>query len=207
MAYGTTSELPPAFVELRTTWSSLFCRAPWTPYPSPPRVSHPHPCLRLSITLLPIYTKELWNPDLVMGAAVNQNAVSKVMLCFTLASHKSHGARHLSGCRAETHNAAPLTQTLRPPQQMEGLTRQLSVVEWGHFILLFFGFVFVEENNWKWKHCQSDTRENFATVNKILRRVFGKTGYVCLLFTRNHETPAQVGFMTLTGLSKPQRGC
>lgn len=171
-----------------------------------PRVSPPPPLPLLSITLLPIYTKELWNPDLVMGAAVNQNAVSKVMLCFTLASHKSHGARHLSGCRAEMHNAAPLTQTLRPPQQMEGLTRQLSVVEWGHFILLFFWSCFCGREQLEMKTL-SKWRENFATVNKILRQVFGKTGYVYLRFTRNHKNPAQVGFMTLTGLWKPQRGC
>lgn len=55
-----------------------------------------------------------------MGAAVNQNAVSKVMLCFTLASHKSHGAWHLSGCRAETRSAALLTQTLRPLSRWRG---------------------------------------------------------------------------------------
>lgn len=165
MAYGTTSELPPAFVELRTTWSSLFCRAPWTPYPSPPRVSHPHPCLRLSITLLPIYTKELWNPDLVMGAAVNQNAVSKVMLCFTLASHKSHGARHLSGCRAETHNAAPLTQTLRPPQQMEGVDSSAVCCGMRSFHFTFFWFCFCGReqlemktlSKWHtWKLCNSE---------------------------------------------------
>lgn len=88
-----------------------------------------------------------------MGAAVNQIAVSKVMLCFTLASHKSHRAWHLSGCRSETQHPTPVTQTPTVPQQMEGLTRQSTVEKWGHTILLDLLLFFnkVKQNKWKIK--------------------------------------------------------
>lgn len=84
------------------------------------------PHLFLSLTLPHPCSKELQKVDWVMGAAVNQIAVSKVMLCFTLAPHKSHRAWHLSGCRSEMQHPPPVTQTPRSPCRGSGWLVSLS---------------------------------------------------------------------------------
>lgn len=88
-----------------------------------------------------------------MGAAVNQIAVSKVMLCFTLASHISHRAWHLSGCRSEAQHPMPVTQTTRSLSRWRGwLVSCLSRNEVIPFCEVYF-FNKVKQNNLKGKHC------------------------------------------------------
>lgn len=88
-----------------------------------------------------------------MAAAVNQSALSKAMLCFTLASHQTHRVWHLSAYSCETWHPAPPREPLPPAalQQMEGLTCQLPVGKWGHSIfpwsrMLFSFFKYISRN-------------------------------------------------------------
>lgn len=125
-----------------------------------------------------------------MGAAVNQNAVSKVMLCFTLAPHKSHWAWHLSGCRSETRYAAPLTQTPRPLGRWRGwLVSCLLQNEVTSFcsVSIFF-FYKVQQNNWKWKKQLSKRHMESLKERNSCRSFWGKW-YLYQLFIGKHEKP------------------
>lgn len=83
-----------------------------------------------------------------MGAAVNQIAFSKVMLCFTLASHKSLRAWHLSGCRCETRHPTAVTETPGSLSRWRGLTCHMPIEKLGHPILLGLPFFNkVKQNN------------------------------------------------------------
>lgn len=124
-----------------------------------------------------------------MGAAVNQNAVSKVMLCFTLAPHKSHWAWHLSGCRSETRYAAPLTQTPRPLGRWRGwlvsCLLQNEVTSFCSVSIFFFNKV--QQNNWKWKDCQRDTCGKFER-EKFMSQLLGKMVFITAFYRQTWKT-------------------
>lgn len=117
--------------ELQRTSRALHSWALWAPY----RFSTRRRCHRhrhhlffcVSLTLSCPCSKRLWKVNWVMGAAVNQIALSKVMLCFTPASQKHRGAWHLSGCRSETRHPVPVTQTTQSLGRWKGwLVNRLS---------------------------------------------------------------------------------
>lgn len=124
-----------------------------------------------------------------MGAAVNQIGVSKVMLCFTLASHKSHRARHLSGCRCETQHPTPVTQTPWSLGRWRGLTCQLPVEKWGHSILLGVLFYMVKRNRRKENIVFRVYRELriHATGFRVKRDIF-----VCFIWGFNKTDREQI---------------
>lgn len=127
-----------------------------------------------------------------MGAAVNQNAVSKVMLCFTLAPHKSHRAWHLSGCRSETRYAAPLTQTPRPLGRWRGWLVSCLLQKWGHFILLglwvFFFFLIKCNKTTGNEKTVKETHVESLKERNSCRSFWGKW-YLYRLFIGKHEKP------------------
>lgn len=131
---------PPAFLERHGTWRALFCRASWTPYPFLPlptiTTSCPPPLSNASSHIL-------WRalePRLGNGSSSQSKCRFKGDALFH--ARFSQIPRSLAPVRLSFWNAPRSATHPNPaaPQQMEGLSCQLSVVKWGHFISLFFFF-------------------------------------------------------------------